>query len=69
LGLEPLTGQIFPGLYRFSVSVIDPAFGEYYYSNLPVNDSEKSNLLDQEGRSIMGVVGSIAKNSIWLRVQ
>ncbi|HDR04003.1 MAG TPA: hypothetical protein ENN84_01980 [Candidatus Marinimicrobia bacterium] len=69
IGLEPLTGQILPGLYRFSVSVMDPAFGNYYYSNLPIKDPEKSNLRDQEGRVVIGVVGSIAKNSVWLRVQ
>lgn len=69
VGYEPLFSDILPGLYKLTVSVMNENYGKYFYSDLPLKDPEKTNLRDQFGNSVMGVVGSIADNSIFIRVQ
>jgi hypothetical protein len=69
VGVEPITADIVPGLYLLTVSTLDENYGRYYYSNLPLKDPEKSNLRDQYGKPVMGVIGSKASNSIFIRIK
>jgi len=68
VGVEPITAVIAPGLYLLTVSTLDENYGRYYYSNLPLKDPEKSNLRDQYGNPVMGVIGSKASKSIFIRI-
>jgi len=68
IGIEPLFG-LFPGLYRITVSVMDPNYGRYYYSDLALKDPQKSNLRDQNGNPVMGCVGSISETRQYIRIR
>jgi len=68
VGAEPLLADITPGLYRLTVYVMDPDYGRYFYSSLPLNNPQKSNLRDQHGRPVMGAIGSITPRQLILIV-
>ncbi|PIS29521.1 MAG: hypothetical protein COT43_03625 [Candidatus Marinimicrobia bacterium CG08_land_8_20_14_0_20_45_22] len=68
VGFEPISSELTQGLYKMTVTVLDENYGRYYYSSLLLRDPEKSNLRDQYGRPVMGVAGSLADNSIYIRV-
>lgn len=69
VGVEPITANIGPGLYLLTVSALDENYGKYYYSDLQLKDPEKSNLRDQYGTPVMGVIGSKASKSIFFRIK
>jgi hypothetical protein len=68
VGVIPIIAEIVPGLYLLTVSALDENYGRYYYSNLPLKDPQKTNLRDQDGNPVMGVFGSQASKSIFIRI-
>ena len=57
-----------PGLYRWTVSVPSRAYGAYVYSQLPMRDEKVSNLRDEEGNVVLGIAGSAASASQYVRI-
>lgn len=57
-----------PGLYRWTVSVPSRAYGAYVYSQLPMRDEQLSNLRDQDGTVVLGIAGSAASASQYVRI-
>jgi len=68
VGIEPITSDLVPGLWRIVVITMDENYSRYYYSSLPLKDPEKSNLRDQEGNVVRGVAGSKAETGIYVRI-
>lgn len=62
------TTLYFPGLYRWTVYVPSHNYGQYVYSSLPITDSSISNWRDQDGNVVLGVAGSMAMKSIYVRI-
>ena len=58
----------FPGLYRWTVYVPSHNYGQYVYSQLPITDSSISNWRDDNGNVVLGCAGSMAGNSIYVRI-
>jgi len=56
------------GMYRITVNSFNDGYGSYVYSNLPLRDRELSNWRDQEGRVILGHLGSRASIQFYLRL-
>lgn len=69
LGVEPIAADVFPGLYKLTVSVMDENYGRYFYSDLSLRDPAKSNLRDQDGHPILGAVGSVSDNHVFIRIK
>ena len=57
-----------PGLYRWTVSVPSRAYGAYVYSQLPMRDEQVSNLRDENGEVVLGIAGSAASASQYVRI-
>ncbi|MBA7642197.1 MAG: hypothetical protein GH143_08040 [Calditrichaeota bacterium] len=57
-----------PGLYRWTVSVPSRAYGAYVYSQLPMRDEQVSNLRDENGKVVLGIAGSAASASQYVRI-
>ncbi|MFC1583789.1 hypothetical protein ACFL4U_03795 [Candidatus Neomarinimicrobiota bacterium] len=58
----------FPGLYRWTVSVPSRSYGTYVYSQLPLRDEQVSNFRDQDGNVVLGIAGSAADASLYVRI-
>ncbi|UCH09114.1 MAG: hypothetical protein JSU61_07665 [Fidelibacterota bacterium] len=58
----------FPGLYRWTISVPSRAYGAYVYSQLPLRDEQVSNFRDQDGNVVLGIAGSAADASQYVRI-
>jgi hypothetical protein len=67
IGQEPLS-MFPPGLYRWTVSVPSRAYGAYVYSQLPMRDEQVSNLRDENGEVVLGIAGSAASASQYVRI-
>ncbi|UCH09399.1 MAG: hypothetical protein JSU61_09180, partial [Fidelibacterota bacterium] len=57
-----------PGLYRWTVSVPSRAYGAYVYSQLPMRDEKVSNLRDENGEVVLGIAGSAASATQYVRI-
>ncbi|UCD37654.1 MAG: hypothetical protein JSW54_12660 [Fidelibacterota bacterium] len=57
-----------PGLYRWTVAVPSRAYGAYVYSQLPMRDEQVSNLRDENGQVVLGIAGSAAEATQYVRV-
>ena len=57
-----------PGLYKWEVVVPSMAYAKYFYSNLPIRDKELNNLRDQYNNVVLGISGSVAISSTYVRV-
>ena len=44
------------------------AYGAYIYSRLPLRDEQVSNFRDQDGNVVLGVAGSAAEASQYVRI-
>jgi hypothetical protein len=51
-------------IFTFSESYRD----YYYYSQLPLDDPERTNLRDQNGNPVMGAFGSLSSEKIFFRI-
>ena len=58
----------FPGLYRWTVHVPSRAYGAYIYSRLPLRDEQVSNFRDQDDNVVLGIAGSAADASQYVRI-
>ncbi|UCH61917.1 MAG: hypothetical protein JSU77_08885 [Fidelibacterota bacterium] len=58
----------FPGLYRWTISVPSRAYGAYVYSQLPLRDEQVSNFRDQDGNVVLGIAGSAAATTQYVRI-
>jgi hypothetical protein len=58
----------FPGLYRWTISVPSRSYGTYVYSQLPLRDEQVSNFRDQDGNVVLGIAGSAADASLYVRI-
>ncbi len=67
IGQEPLS-MFPPGLYRWTVSVPSRAYGAYVFSQLPMRDEQVSNLRDENGEVVLGIAGSTASASQYVRI-
>ncbi len=67
---EHVLGVFFPGLYRWTITVPDRAYGAYFYSNLPMRDEQLSNLRDEndDDRVVLGIAGSMAASVQYVRI-
>jgi hypothetical protein len=65
---QDFIGLYLPGLYRWTVSVPSRAYGAYVYSQLPMRDEKVSNLRDEEGNVVLGIAGSAASASQYVRI-
>ena len=63
-----ILGFFLPGLYRWTISVPDPVYGAYFYSELPMRDRRLSNLRDQDNQVVLGIAGSAANTEQYVRV-
>ena len=67
IGQEPLS-MFPPGLYRWTVSVPSRAYGAYVFSQLPMRDEQVSNLRDENEEVVLGIAGSAASASQYVRI-
>ncbi len=65
---EHMLGFFFPGLYRWTITVPDRAYGAYFYSTLPMRDEQLSNLRDDDGKVVLGIAGSSAASVQYVRI-
>ena len=65
---EEILSFYFPGLYRWTVTVPNRAYGAYFYSNLPMRDEQLSNLRDDDGEVVLGIAGSSAAKVQYVRI-
>ena len=63
------TNMLFPGLKRVTVTVLDDAYGNYFISDLPIRDEQMSNLRDQNDNVVLGIAGSAAPRSVYVRIE
>ncbi len=63
-----ILGFFLPGLYRWTISVPDPVYGAYFYSELPMRDRRLSNLRDQDDNVVLGIAGSASNTEQYVRV-
>ena len=65
---ESILSFFFPGLYRWTVTVPNRAYGAYFYSSLPMRDEQLSNLRDDDGNVVLGIAGSSAARVQYVRI-
>ncbi len=65
---EDILSLYFPGLYRWTVTVPNRAYGAYFYSSLPMRDEQLSNLRDDDGKVVLGIAGSSATRVQYVRI-
>ena len=51
------------------VDALSPEYGRYIFSALPLNDAQRSNLRDQDGKPVMGAFGATASNKIQVAIE
>ncbi len=51
------------------VEGLSPEYGRYIFSALPLNDAQRSNLRDQDGKPVMGAFGATASNTIQVAIE
>ena len=56
------------GMYQLTISTLNTSYGRYLYSGLPLRDRSLSNWRDQDGRVVLGALGSRASSSFYLRL-
>lgn len=54
---------------RYTVEALSPDYGRYIFSDLPLNDPQRSNLRDENGNPVMGCFGAIAAKSIYVVIK
>ena len=52
-----------------TVEALSPEYGRYIFSALPLNDAQRSNLRDQDGKPVMGAFGATASNRIQVAIE
>ena len=52
-----------------TVNALSPEYGRYIFSALPLNDAQRSNLRDQDGKPVMGAFGATASNRIQVAIE
>ena len=55
-------------IIKLTVETLSPEYGRYLFSELPLNDSQRSNLRDDAGKPVMGSFGASTEKSILLVV-
>lgn len=58
-----------PGLYKWEVLVPSRDYGHYFYSRLPIRDKKLNNLRDQNNNVVLGIAGSVAKSTQYVRIK
>ncbi len=68
---QDILSLYFPGLYRWTVTVPNRAYGAYFYSSLPMRDEKLSNLRDEndDDKVVLGIAGSSATRVQYVRIQ
>ncbi len=56
------------GYFMFTVEALNPDYGKYLFSQLPLNDPQRTNLRDKSGSPVMGSFGSITSKSIIVKI-
>lgn len=56
------------GMYHLTISTLNNQYGRYLYSGLPLRDRSLSNWRDQDGRVVLGALGSKSSSSFYLRL-
>lgn len=51
-------------ILKITVEALSPEYGRYIFSSLPLNDAQRSNLRDEDGKPVMGCFGATAAKSI-----
>ena len=65
VGREANAGKIL----SITVEALSPEYGRYIFSSLPLNDAQRSNLRDQDGKPVMGAFGATAAKSIQVAIE
>ena len=65
VGREANAGKIL----SITVEALSPEYGRYIFSSLPLNDAQRSNLRDQDGKPVMGAFGATATKSIQVAIE
>jgi len=59
--------NVHPGsLLKMTVNAVSPEYGHYMFSELPLNDPMRSNLRDQNGKTVMGCFGTVAAKNLYI---
>lgn len=61
------TGMFPIGLSQLTVSILDNRYSQYFISSLPLRDEALSNLRDQNGKVVLGIVGSTALTNLYVK--
>jgi hypothetical protein len=56
-------------ILRLTIEALSPDYGNYMFSELPLNDPQKSNLRDQDGNAVMGCFGAVAAKSVYIVIE
>jgi hypothetical protein len=69
IGRAIILGVNYGTVLRFTVKALNPEYGRYVISDLPLKDPQRSNLRDENGNPVMGCFGAIAAKSIYIVVE
>ena len=56
-------------ILSITVEALSPEYGRYIFSSLPLNDAQRSNLRDQDGKPVMGAFAATAAKSIQVAIE
>jgi len=58
--------NVYPGsVLKMTVNAISPEYGRYMFSDLPLNDAQRSNLRDESGKPVMGCFGAASARQLY----
>ncbi len=57
------------GVFQFTVESLSPSYGRYVFSELPLQDPQRSNLRDENGNPVMGAFGSTAARRVLVVIE
>jgi hypothetical protein len=69
VGHEIFFGVYYPTIFKFTVEALSPEYGQYIFSELPLDDPQRSNLCDEDGNPVMGCFGASAAKSIFIVIE
>jgi hypothetical protein len=56
-------------ILSITVEALSPEYGRYIFSALPLNDAQRSNLRDQDGKPVMGAFGATAAKTVVVEIE
>ncbi len=69
VGKDLLWGLNFEIVLKLTIEAFSPEYGRYIFSELPLNDPQRSNLRDENGYPVMGCFGAAAADTLIIIIE